>query len=70
MRTCNRNGNGPSAIPRRAEILHYLNHVADRFDLRKDIRFDTRVESAVFNEDGSALASGMLMTGRRFPPVF
>jgi cyclohexanone monooxygenase len=32
------------------EILRYANHVADRFDLRRDIRFDTRVASAVFDE--------------------
>ena len=32
-----------------AEILRYLDHVADRFDLRPLIRFDTRVESAVFD---------------------
>ena len=32
-----------------AEILRYLDHVADRFDLRRLIRFDTRVESAVFD---------------------
>jgi cyclohexanone monooxygenase len=32
------------------EILRYASHVADRFDLRRDIRFDTRVESAVFDE--------------------
>jgi cyclohexanone monooxygenase len=32
------------------EILRYANHVADRFDLRKDIQLDTRVESAVFDE--------------------
>ncbi|ABE39095.1 FAD dependent oxidoreductase [Rhodopseudomonas palustris BisB5] len=32
------------------EILAYANHVADRFDLRRDIQFDTRVESAVFDE--------------------
>ena len=31
------------------EILRYANHVADRFDLRRDIRFDTRVHSAVFD---------------------
>jgi len=30
------------------EILRYLNHVADRFNLRTDITFDTRVESATF----------------------
>jgi cyclohexanone monooxygenase len=32
------------------EILRYANHVADRFDLRRDMRFDTRVTEAVFNE--------------------
>ncbi|MDB5548682.1 MAG: cyclohexanone monooxygenase [Tardiphaga sp.] len=32
------------------EILRYAGHVADRFDLRKDIQFDTRVASAVFDE--------------------
>ena len=26
------------------EILRYINHVADRFDLRRDITFDTRVD--------------------------
>nr|4AP1_A Chain A, STEROID MONOOXYGENASE [Rhodococcus rhodochrous] len=34
------------------EILAYLEHVADRFDLRRDIRFDTRVTSAVLDEEG------------------
>jgi cyclohexanone monooxygenase len=32
------------------EILKYANHVADRFDLRRDIQFDTRVERAEFDE--------------------
>src|SRR5262245_15846109 len=32
------------------EILAYLSHVADRYDLRRDIRFSTRVESAVWDE--------------------
>jgi cyclohexanone monooxygenase len=32
------------------EILKYANHVADRFDLRRDIQFSTRVQSAVFDE--------------------
>ena len=32
------------------EILKYANHVADRFDLRRDIQFDTCVERAVFDE--------------------
>ncbi|XP_024402703.1 uncharacterized protein [Physcomitrium patens] len=32
------------------EILRYINHVADRFDLRKDITFNTRVTGALYNE--------------------
>ena len=35
------------------EILKYLNHVADRYDLRDDIQFNTRVVSAVFDRDTS-----------------
>lgn len=31
------------------EILNYANHVADRFDLRRDIQFDTRVARAAFD---------------------
>jgi cation diffusion facilitator CzcD-associated flavoprotein CzcO/acetyl esterase/lipase len=32
------------------EILSYLQHVTDRYDLRKDIVFSTRIESAVWDE--------------------
>ncbi|CAM3549384.1 NAD(P)/FAD-dependent oxidoreductase [Bordetella sputigena] len=32
------------------EILAYLNHVADRFDLRQHIRFETRVTSMRYDE--------------------
>jgi cyclohexanone monooxygenase len=32
------------------EILAYLNHVADRFDLRRDIQLETRVTKARFDE--------------------
>ncbi len=35
------------------EILRYANHVADRHDLRRDIRFETRVTAAVWDEDAS-----------------
>ena len=35
------------------EILKYANHVADRFNLRPDIQFNTRVESAAFDETTS-----------------
>ena len=37
--------------PSQPEILRYANHVADRFDLRPDIRFNTRVTSATFDEE-------------------
>ena len=32
------------------EILAYINHVADRFDLRRDIRFATTIAAAHFDE--------------------
>ena len=35
------------------EILRYAHHVVERFDLRRDIHFNTRVESAVFDESSS-----------------
>ncbi|MFE7418068.1 flavin-containing monooxygenase [Rhodococcus sp. NPDC057529] len=38
-------------FPTQDEVHRYLRHVADRFDLRKHIAFDTRVVSAVFDED-------------------
>jgi len=36
------------------ETLRYLNFVADKFDLRKDIQFDSRVASATWDEAGSS----------------
>ena len=35
------------------ELLRYLNHVADRYDLRRDIRFETRVTAARFDEQAA-----------------
>ena len=32
------------------EILRYINHVADRFDLRRDISLNTRMETAEYDE--------------------
>jgi len=40
-----------SKYPEQPEILRYLDHVADRFDLRRDITLGTRVTSAVFLDD-------------------
>ena len=37
------------------EILQYANHVADRFNLRPDIQFNTRVESADVRRDHVAV---------------
>jgi cation diffusion facilitator CzcD-associated flavoprotein CzcO len=39
--------------PEQPEILRYLNHVADRFDLRKNIQFNTRVTEASFDENAN-----------------
>jgi cation diffusion facilitator CzcD-associated flavoprotein CzcO len=36
--------------PGQPEILRYLNHVADRFDLKRDIQFGTRVTAATFDD--------------------
>ena len=38
------------------EILEYANHVADRFDLRDDIKFQTRVVSTVYDESSNRWA--------------
>src|SRR4051812_35217999 len=39
--------------PTQPELLRYINHVADRFDLRRDIRLSTRVTTAAFDETAS-----------------
>jgi cation diffusion facilitator CzcD-associated flavoprotein CzcO len=54
------------------ETLRYLNHVADKFDLRKDIQFRSRVKSAHYQdgsrswkisiEDGSSYTARFLIT--------
>jgi cation diffusion facilitator CzcD-associated flavoprotein CzcO len=36
--------------PEQPEIERYLNHVADRFDLRRDIQLSTRVTAAAFDD--------------------
>jgi cyclohexanone monooxygenase len=44
----------PERYGTQPEILKYINHVADRFDLRRDVQLNTRITSAVF--DGKANA--------------
>ena len=41
-----------SRYPTQPEILEYANHVADRFDLRRDIQFSSRVTGARYDEGG------------------
>jgi cyclohexanone monooxygenase len=41
--------NWPERYGTQPEILRYVNHVADRFDLRRDVQLDTRIRSATFN---------------------
>lgn len=63
----------PERYPTQPEILRYLNHVADRFDLRSDISFDTKVAAATFDEsagrwcvrteDGMELSAQFLVMG-------
>ena len=38
------------------EILRYIHHVADRFDLRRDIHCDSRVSEARYDEDSAEWA--------------
>jgi cyclohexanone monooxygenase len=42
--------NWTERYPAQPEILKYINHVADRFDLRRDIQINTRVKSATFDD--------------------
>jgi cyclohexanone monooxygenase len=50
------------------EILRYANHVADRFNLRPDIEFNTAVERCVFDETEASwlvtLAGGKMVTAK------
>jgi cyclohexanone monooxygenase len=39
----------PERYGTQPEILRYVNHVADRFDLRREIEFNTRVKEAIFD---------------------
>ena len=47
------------------EILRYINHVADRFDLRRDIQLHTRVGAALF-DDASGRWTVTTEGGERF----
>ncbi|MFN3547844.1 MAG: flavin-containing monooxygenase [Mesorhizobium sp.] len=51
--------------PTQPEILRYINHVADRFDLRSGIELGARVESAVYDE-ATASWTVRVQDGRTF----
>ncbi|MBM7656438.1 flavin-containing monooxygenase [Neobacillus cucumis] len=62
-----------SRYPEQPEILKYLNFVADKFDLRRDIQFNTRIQSARYDEssnrwnirteDGESISATYFITG-------
>ena len=41
----------PEVFSAQADILRYANHVAERFDLRRDMQFNTRVISVDYRDD-------------------
>src|SRR5277367_1539978 len=47
------------------ETLRYLNHVADKFDLRRDMQFSSKVTSAHYRDDTHSWDVG-LQDGSRF----
>jgi len=51
------------------EILRYLNHVADRFDLKRDISFNTTVTSAHYDETANLWRVGT-DAGERYTAQF
>ncbi len=44
----------PERYGTQPEILRYINHVADRFDLKRDVQLNTRIRSALFNSKTNA----------------
>jgi phytoene dehydrogenase-like protein len=53
-RELNDEWNWSERFPGHPEVERYLNHVADRFDLRKDIQFNTRVTRQATTKQPSA----------------
>ena len=41
----------PDKYSKQSDILRYANHVAERYDLLKDIQFETRIKSAFYDRD-------------------
>ncbi|MCM3767753.1 NAD(P)/FAD-dependent oxidoreductase [Neobacillus niacini] len=62
-----------SRYPSQPEILRYINFVADKFDLRKDIQFNTRINAAHYDEVNERwqiyLNDGTSVTAKFFIPT-
>ena len=43
----------PEVFSAQPDILRYANHIADRFDLRRDIKFNTRVTAVAYQDDAN-----------------
>ena len=61
--------NWSERFPAQAETERYLNYVADKFALRKDIQFNTRVSAASFDE-GSGRWAVVTEAGEQFSTQF
>ncbi len=53
------------------EILRYLNHCADRFDIRRSVKFNTRITDAAWDDERNHWVirtdqGGDTITGRHF----
>ncbi|CAG9186868.1 flavin-containing monooxygenase [Cupriavidus pinatubonensis] len=63
----------PERYPTSSELMRYLNHVADRFRLRESIQFNTKVTSAVFDEQANlwnvTTSDGKTVKARFFVPA-
>ena len=45
--------NWPERFPQQRDIERYFQYVADRFDMRKDMQFNTRVVAATYDESAN-----------------
>ena len=68
--TSSRSGTGPSATRPSPRSCRYIDHVADRFDLRRDITFDTRVTAAALRRGANRWTVDDRRRRSRSPPEF
>lgn len=67
------NPDWPEAYSSHKEIYEYISRVADKYDVRKHVQFDTRVSTAVFQSDDGLwkleLANGDIVLARMLIPA-